>query len=177
MLKFLEQKIRRVPDFPKKGILFYDITPVLQDAKAFKTAIDLMCNLITNELGDNFDKVASIESRGFILGSAVAYTLNKGFVMVRKEGKLPYETLSYSYGLEYGTATCEIHIDAISKGEKVVVIDDLIATGGTAVATAKLVRELGGNVIGALFLIELTSLEGRKELEKENIKVLSILKY
>ncbi len=174
----LDKKIRRVPDFPKKGILFYDLTTLLQDSSTFHKAIDLLADKVEKEIGSkNFQKVVSIESRGFILGSPLAYKFKKGFVIVRKEGKLPYETLSYSYGLEYGTATVEIHTDAIEKGESVIVVDDLIATGGTISATIKLVEDLGGKVVGSVFLVELVKLGGRKIIESKGIKVVSIISY
>jgi len=176
--KILDRSIRRVPDFPKKGILFYDISTLLKDKKAFKIAIDEIIKKIEEEIGkDSFDKVASIESRGFIFGSAIAYKLEKGFVIVRKEGKLPAETLSYTYGLEYGTATIEIHTDSVEKGEKLIVVDDVLATGGTALATCKLIKDLGGEVKACVFLIELEKTEGRKKIEREGIKVISLLKY
>lgn len=174
----LDKKIRRVPDFPKKGILFYDLTTLLQDFSTFPKTIDLLAEKIEKEIGSkNFQKVVSIESRGFILGSPLAYTFKKGFVIVRKEGKLPYETLSYSYGLEYGTATVEIHTDAIEKGENVIVVDDLIATGGTVAATIKLIEDLGGKVIGSAFLVELAKLGGRKLIESNGVKVISLIAY
>ncbi len=175
--KILDRNIRRIPDFPKKGILFYDISTLLKNKDAFRIAVDEMGKAISEEIGDDFDKVASIESRGFIFGSAIAYKFGKGFVIVRKEGKLPAETLSYSYGLEYGTATVEIHSDAIENGEKVIVVDDLLATGGTALAACKLVEDLGGEVKACVFLIELEKTGGRKKLEEKGIKVISLLKY
>lgn len=178
VIRELDQKIRRVPDFPKKGILFYDVTTLLKDSSAFYKAIDLLAEKIEKEIGSkNFDKVASIESRGFILGAPLAYKFKKGFVVVRKEGKLPYETLSYSYGLEYGTATVEIHVDAVEKGEKIIVVDDLIATGGTLSATVKLIEDIGGKVVGSAFLIELAKLNGRKIMDEKGIKVISLIVY
>ena len=170
-IKFLDENIRRVPDYPKKGILFYDISTLLKNGKAFKTAVDLLVSKLKKY---KFDKVVAIESRGFIFGGAIAYKFGVGLVIVRKEGKLPAETLSYSYGLEYGEATVEIHTDAIKKGEKVIVLDDLIATGGTAEATCKLVQDLGGKPVACAFLIELVKLGGAKKLPCD---VVSLIKY
>lgn len=178
IIKELDQKIRRVPDFPKKGVLFYDVTTLLKDGEAFHKALDLLAKKIEKEISPkNFQKVVCIESRGFILGAPIAYIFKKGLVIVRKEGKLPHETLSYSYGLEYGTATVEIHTDSIEKGESVIIVDDLIATGGTVSATVKLVEDLGGKAIAAVFLVELAKLNGRKLIESKGLKVLSLLVY
>lgn len=177
-LDYLDRSIRRIPDFPRKGILFYDISTLIKDAKAFTKAIDILCENIDKYVGrDGFSKVVSIESRGFIFGSAIAYVFKKGLVIVRKEGKLPAETISYSYGLEYGTATVEIHIDAIDENEKVLIVDDLLATGGTALAACKIVRDLKGVPVGCVFLIELEKLGGRKKIEQEGIKVVSLIRY
>lgn len=174
----LDRKIRRVPDFPKKGILFYDVTTLLKDASAFRKAIDLLAERVEKEIGvQNFQKVASIESRGFILGAPLAYKFNKGLVIMRKEGKLPYESLSCSYGLEYGIASIEVHVDAVEKGENLIIVDDLIATGGTVSAATRLINDLGGKVVGAVFLVELAKLEGRKFLDSQGIKVISLLSY
>lgn len=161
-MKKVEDYIRSIPDFPEEGIIFRDVTSVLQDADGLKLAIDEMAKLIENV---DCDIIAGTESRGFIFGMPLAYLLHKPFVLIRKAGKLPCETVSKTYDLEYGSATIEIHKDAISKGQKVVLIDDLIATGGTMKAAAELVEELGGEVAKMVFLIELAGLEGRKVLE------------
>jgi len=160
----LISKIRKIPDFPKKGILFYDITTLLNDAKAFRYCINQMVNhYLSKDL--HFDKVVSAESRGFIFGSILAYEMHAGFVPIRKPGKLPYKTLSHSYELEYGNDTLEIHEDAIQPGEKVLFVDDLLATGGTAQAACKLIEKLGGKVANLTFLIELTNLKGIEKLK------------
>lgn len=161
-MKKVEDYIRSIPDFPEPGIIFRDVTSVLQDADGLKLAIDEMAKLLENV---DCDVIAGAESRGFIFGMPLAYLLHKPFVLIRKAGKLPCETISKTYDLEYGSATIEIHKDAIKPGQKVVLIDDLIATGGTMKAAAQLVEELGGEVVKMLFLIELAGLEGRKALE------------
>lgn len=161
-MKKIEDYIRSIPDFPEPGIIFRDVTSVLQDADGLKLAIDEMAKLLENV---DCDVIAGAESRGFIFGMPLAYLLHKPFVLIRKAGKLPCETVSRTYDLEYGSATIEIHKDAIKPGQKVVLIDDLIATGGTMKAAAQLVEELGGEVVKLLFLIELAGLEGRKALE------------
>lgn len=168
----LKKLIRDVPDFPQKGIIFKDITTLIKDKNGFKRAIDLLKEKI-NHL--NFEKFVAIESRGYIFGAALAYLMDKGLVIVRKPGKLPAETIKEEYSLEYGTNTIEMHKDAINKGEKVVIIDDLLATGGTARATAKLIERLGGKVEGVLFLIELDFLKGIEKLKGYNIY--SIIHY
>ena len=166
-MKKVEDYVRTIPDFPEKGIMFRDVTSVLQDADGLKLAIDEMVKLLD---GVDCDVIAGAESRGFIFGMPIAYLLNKPFVLIRKAGKLPCETVSKTYDLEYGTATIEIHKDAIQPGQKVVLIDDLIATGGTMKAAAELVEELGGEVAKMLFLIELAGLEGRKALEGYDVQ-------
>ena len=153
--------IRDIPDFPQPGIIFKDITPLLADENAFSSVIDL---IVVHYGRGNVDKVVGMEARGFILASPVAYHFGAGFVPVRKEGKLPWETEREEYELEYGTAVLEIHKDAIRPGERVLIVDDVLATGGTAKATAKLVERLGGKVIGIACLIELTFLNGRDKL-------------
>jgi adenine phosphoribosyltransferase len=153
--------IRDVPDFPQPGIVFKDITPLLADENAFSSVIDL---IVVHYGRGNIDKVVGIEARGFILASPVAYHFGAGFVPVRKEGKLPWDSEKEEYALEYGTATLEIHKDAIRPGERVLIVDDVLATGGTARATARLVEGLGGKVVGIACLIELAFLEGRKAL-------------
>ena len=161
-MKKVEDYIRSIPDFPEEGIIFRDITSVIESAEGLKLAIDELAKLLE---GVECDVIAGAESRGFVFGMPLAYILNKPFVMVRKAGKLPCETISKTYDLEYGTATIEIHKDSIKKGQKVVLVDDLIATGGTMKAAAELIEELGGEITKILFLIELKGLEGRKVLE------------
>ena len=158
----LRDYVTEIPNFPKKGILFRDITTVLSDKDGFKMAIDGLIDLVKDI---DFDYVVGTESRGFIFGAPVAYALNKGFILVRKKGKLPRETISESYDLEYGTAEVEMHIDAIQPGQKVVIIDDLIATGGTVEAVIKLVEREGGVVAKVAFVMELAGLEGREKLK------------
>ena len=157
----LRAKIREVPDFPKPGILFYDITTLLKDADAFAEVIDRMADQV--EAG-SVDLVVGMESRGFIFSAPLAYKLKAGFVPVRKLGKLPAETLEVEYALEYGTATLEIHRDAITSGQRVLIVDDLLATGGTVMGTIELVRRLGGEIAGLSFMVELTALHGRDQL-------------
>tara|TARA_R110000824_G_scaffold390760_7_gene587733 strand:+ start:35689 stop:36216 length:528 start_codon:yes stop_codon:yes gene_type:complete len=170
----LKKFIRTIPDYPKDGILFRDITTLLSDAEGFRMAIDA---LVALHEGAQFDVVAGIEARGFILGGAVAHQLGKGFIPVRKKGKLPFETMSQEYDLEYGTDVVEIHTDAIEKDARVLLIDDLIATGGTAEAAVKLITRAGGNVMAASFVIELPDLGGRERLEALDIEVLSLCAY
>lgn len=162
-MKKVEDYIRSIPGFPKEGIVFRDVTSVLQSAEGLRLAIDELAKRLE---GLDFDVIAGAESRGFIFGTPLSYLLNKPFVPIRKAGKLPCETVSKTYDLEYGTATIEIHKDAITPGMKVVLLDDLIATGGTIRAAAELVEELGGEVVKCLFLIELVDLKGRDVLKK-----------
>lgn len=171
-LKYLERSIRNIPDFPQPGILFRDITTLLKDGKAFKTAIDLLYKKYKNQ---KIDKILAVESRGFVLGSVLAYKMGKGIVLVRKKGKLPYKKISATYSLEYGTDTLEIHEDAISPGEKVLVIDDLLATGGTVSAVLDLVKKLKAKVAGLAFVIELVDLKGREKLK--GFPVFSLIKF
>lgn len=168
----LKTRIRHVPDFPKAGILFYDVTTLLRDAGGFKLAIDAMSAPYG---GRGISLVVGIESRGFILGAAVADRIGAGFVPVRKVGKLPHTTVRVSYELEYGTDSLEMHSDAIERGQKVLIVDDLLATGGTARATVDLVRQLGGDVHGVVVLIELLALKGRDKLTGENVH--AVLQY
>jgi adenine phosphoribosyltransferase len=161
MLEQVRQAIRDIPDFPQPGILFKDITPVLKEPALFDDVVKLFVERVE---ALRVDKIAVIESRGFIFGAPVAHELGLGLVPVRKKGKLPYHTIEESYALEYGTATLEVHEDAFEKGERIVIIDDLLATGGTALASAKLVERLGAHVAEFLFLVELEFLEGRKKL-------------
>ncbi len=173
-MKNIEDYIRTIPDYPKPGILFRDVTTLFSDAKGFRMAVDALVQL---HVGEEIDLVAGIEARGFILGGAVAHQLGKGFVPVRKKGKLPRETFGQEYQLEYGTDVVEIHTDAISKGAKVLLVDDLIATGGTAEAAVKLISRAGGNVLAASFVIELPDLGGRQRLEAYEIEVLSLCSF
>lgn len=174
MAKSLELKnyIRNIPDFPKAGILFRDITTLLKDKKAFKFALDALVNKYKNK---RIDKVVAVEARGFILGGAIAHRLNAGFVPVRKTGKLPWKTNSVTYDLEYGTDTLQIHHDAIGVDDKVLIVDDLLATGGTVKAVTDLVKQLQGKIVGIAFLIELTDLKGKDKLK--DYPVYSLIKY
>ena len=165
-MKKLEEYVKSIPDFPEKGIIFRDVTSVLQDAEGLHLAIDQMQEKLE---GVDFDVVLGPESRGFIFGVPIAYNMHKAFVPVRKKGKLPRATISQTYDLEYGTATIEIHKDAIQPGQKVVLIDDLIATGGTTEAIIKMVEELGGEVVKIVFLMELAGLKGRERLSGYDI--------
>ena len=171
-MEHLKSRIRSVPDFPKTGILFYDITTLLQDAEGFRLAIDAMATPFRDQ---RVDLVVGIESRGFIFGAAVADRLGTGFAPVRKPGKLPSSTIRATYDLEYGSDSLEMHADAVRDGQRTVIIDDLLATGGTARATIDLVKKLGGHVIGLGFLIELVALNGRDKLAGESVQ--TVLKY
>ena len=168
----LRAAVRDVPDFPKKGIVFKDITPVLNDPVLFRASIDLFLERCR---GIKFDKIVGIDARGFVFGSAVAYELGVGFIPIRKRGKLPYRTEVAKYSLGYGEAEMEMHVDALTAGERVVMVDDLLATGGTSAAAAVLIRKAGGSLVEAQFLIELEILHGRKQLEPT--PVTSFLKY
>ncbi len=168
----LKKLIREVPDFPKKGILFYDITTLLKDKVGLATLVD---QLAEHYIGQNVDLVLGMEARGFIFAPALAYRLNAGFVPVRKPGKLPAETVKYDYALEYGTNSLEIHKDAIKPGQRVLIVDDLLATGGTAEATAKLATLLGAEIAGLGFIVELNFLKGREKLK--GYDVMSLLRY
>jgi adenine phosphoribosyltransferase len=168
----LGKSIRSIPDFPKPGILFRDITTLVKDKKAFKLAIDILFKKYKNK---KIDKVVAVESRGFIFGATLAYKLSAGFVPVRKKGKLPARTISATYALEYGTDTLEIHEDAINPGERVLIVDDLLATGGTVSAVIDLVKQLKGKIIGIGFLIELVDLHGRKKLK--GYPIYSLIKF
>lgn len=171
-MKKLEDYITNIKDYPQKGIIFRDISTVLQDKDGLKLAVDELCRIVQKF---EFDTVAGLESRGFLFGAPLAYKLGKGFVMIRKKGKLPRETISAEYELEYGKAEIEIHKDAVKKGERVLLIDDLIATGGTAEAAAGLIERLGANIAGMAFLAELEALKGRERLSKYNIE--TVLKF
>ena len=168
----LKSKIREIPDWPEKGVNFKDITPLLQDKEAFKFVIDKMCEpFIENKP----DIIVGIDARGFILSAAMAYKLNTGLAIIRKKGKLPHKTISADYTLEYATNTIEMHEDAIQKGQKVLLVDDVLATGGTMEATAQMVEKLGGQILGIAFLIELDFLKGKEKLK--NYKVESLIHY
>lgn len=171
-MKKIEEYVRSIPDFPEPGIIFRDITSVLQDADGLQLAIDSMIKLLD---GVDYDVVAGTESRGFIFGVPIAYEMHKPFIPVRKKGKLPCETISQSYDLEYGQATIEMHKDSIKPGQKVVLVDDLIATGGTIEAAIKLVEQLGGEVVKVIFLMELAGLKGRERLK--GYDVASVITY
>ena len=170
----LRTTIRTIPDYPKPGIMFRDITTLLGDARAFRHAIG---ELVRPFADDAPDKVAGIEARGFILGGAVAHQLSAGFVPIRKRGKLPHTKVSLAYSLEYGIDEMEIHTDAIGEGERVLLVDDLIATGGTAVAAAQLLRQVGADVIGACFIIDLPDLEGSTLLRKQGVDVRVLVSF
>ncbi len=171
-MKKVEDYIRTIPDFPEPGIMFRDVTSILQDAEGFHLAIDEMIKLLKDV---DCDVIAGAESRGFVFGAPIAYALNKPFVLVRKKGKLPCDTVEQSYDLEYGQATIEMHKDSIKPGQKVVIVDDLIATGGTIEAACKLVEQLGGEVVKIIFLMELAGLNGREKLAKYDVE--SVVTY
>lgn len=172
MQNYVESKVRDIVDFPKKGIVFRDITTAVKDAKALKFMIDFL----TEQYADKkIDYVAGVESRGFIFGSVLAYNLGAGFVMIRKPGKLPADVISQEYSLEYGTDKIEMHADAVEEGKNVLVIDDLLATGGTVDAACKLLKKVGANIVGAAFIIELSDLGGREKLK--DIDVVSMIQY
>jgi adenine phosphoribosyltransferase len=168
----LKEKIRNIPDFPKKGIVFRDITPLIRDSEAFKYSIDRMAEHYRNK---KIDVILGAEARGFIFGAALAYKMGTGFIPVRKSGKLPYMTCKASYDLEYGSNVLEMHVDAVNKGDRILIVDDLAATGGTAKAKAELVESRGGIVVGFCFLVELEFLNPRKILSKYD--VFSLIKY
>ena len=171
-MKKIEEYVRSIPDFPEPGIIFRDVTSVIQDADGLQLAIDSMQDCLK---GVDFDVITGLESRGFIFGMPIAYNLHKPFVLVRKAGKLPCETISRTYDLEYGSATIEMHKDSIKPGQKVVIVDDLIATGGSVEAAIKLVEELGGIVVKVVFLMELAGLKGRERLK--GYDVVSVICY
>lgn len=170
----LAAAIRSIPDYPKPGIIFRDITTLLGDARAFRRAVD---ELVQPYAGLKVDKVAGMEARGFILGGAVAHQLSAGFVPIRKKGKLPHETVRIAYSLEYGVDEMEIHMDAVKPGEKVILVDDLIATGGTAVGAVQLLRQIGADVVSACFVIDLPELGGRKKLEALGVEVRTLVEF
>ncbi|WP_448976415.1 adenine phosphoribosyltransferase [Neisseria sp.] len=167
----LADKIRKIENWPQKGILFHDITPVLQSAEYFRLLVDL---LVYRYMGQKIDVVAGLDARGFIIGAALAYQLNVGFVPIRKKGKLPFDTVSQSYALEYGEATVEIHTDAIKPGARVLLVDDLVATGGTMLAGVELIRKLGGEVIEAAAILEFTDLDGGKKIREGGVPLFTL---
>lgn len=166
--------IRTIPDYPKTGVFFRDITTLLGNAKAFRRAVD---ELVYPYAGSKIDKIAGIEARGFILGGAIAHQLSSGFIPIRKKGKLPHETVRVAYSLEYGIDEMEMHRDALSPGEKVILVDDLIATGGTAVAATQLLRSMGADIVAACFVIDLPDLGGRKRLEALGVDVRTLIAF
>lgn len=166
--------IRSIPDYPKEGIVFRDITTLLEDPAGFRRTVD---ELVQPFAGSGISQVAGIEARGFILGGAVAHQLSTGFVAIRKKGKLPWQTISVEYELEYGTDEVEIHIDSIEKGDRILIVDDLLATGGTAAAAAQLVGDAGGEIVGASFVIDLPDLGGRARLEAMGISVRTLVSF
>ncbi|WP_119943255.1 adenine phosphoribosyltransferase [Neorhizobium sp. NCHU2750] len=170
----LAAAIRSIPDYPKPGIIFRDITTLLGDPVAFRQAVD---ELVEPYKGLGIDKIAGMEARGFILGGAMAHQLSAGFVPIRKKGKLPYRTVSMSYSLEYGTDEMEIHVDAVKPGEEVILCDDLIATGGTAVGAVQLLRQIGAKVVSACFVIDLPDLGGRRKLEALGVDVRTLVEF
>ena len=170
----LKKYIRSIPDYPKKGILFRDITTLIKDNAAFKESIDRMAKMVEKE---TFDKIGAIESRGFIFASALSYKLSKSLILMRKKDKLPAEKYSVNFKLEYGESTLEMHKDSIKKGEKVIIVDDLIATGGTAEAAAKLIKISGGIVAGFIFVINLFDLKGNNLLKKKGYKAESLIEF
>lgn len=172
----IKSKIRTIPDYPKKGIMFRDITTLIKDPVGFRLMIDTLTQRYMH-VGFQFDTIVGIESRGFIIGSALAYTLGKGFIPIRKKGKLPAEVVSQEYELEYGTDRIEIHKDALKKGERVLLIDDLLATGGTALAAAALVEQLGAKVVEMAFIVDLPDVGGKKKLTAKGYKVFALTEF
>ncbi|PSJ58146.1 adenine phosphoribosyltransferase [Pseudaminobacter soli (ex Li et al. 2025)] len=172
--EMLISSIRNIPDYPKPGVMFRDITTLLGDARAFRRAID---ELVHPYAGTKVEKIAGIEARGFILGGAIAHQLSAGFVPIRKKGKLPHDTVRIAYSLEYGLDEMEMHKDAVVPGEKVILVDDLIATGGTAEAAAKLLRQMGADIVAACFVIDLPDLGGRKKLEALDVPVRTLIAF
>ena len=170
----LKSSIRTIPDYPKKGILFRDITTLLADARSFRRAVD---ELVHPWAGSKIDKVAGIEARGFIIGGAVAHQVSAGFVPIRKKGKLPHQTVRMAYALEYGTDEMEMHVDAVTAGDRVVLVDDLIATGGTAEGAVKLLRQVGAQVLAACFIIDLPDLGGADKLRKLDVSVRTLVSF
>jgi adenine phosphoribosyltransferase len=172
----IKSKIRTIPDYPKKGIMFRDITTLIKDPVGFRLVVDSLAQRYIHSQF-KFDTIVGIESRGFIIGSALAYALGKGFIPIRKKGKLPAEVEFQEYALEYGTDRIEIHKDALKKGERVVLVDDLLATGGTALAAAALVEKLGGIVVEMAFIVDLPEVGGRKKLEQKGYKIIALTEF
>ena len=170
----VEDYIRAIPDFPKPGIVFRDVTTLFGDPRGFRMAIDMLLHPFA---GQRIDKVAALEARGFILGGAIAHQLSVGFIPVRKKGKLPGETLEENYVLEYGEATMEVHVDAIQPGEQILIVDDLIATGGTCEAGIKLIRKMQGEIVGCAFVVDLPELGGRKRVEALDVSVHALCEF
>jgi adenine phosphoribosyltransferase len=174
LAEIIKSKIRSIPDFPKKGIIFRDITTLLKDREGFRMAIDAFIRRYSKM---EIDYIAGVEARGFLIGGAIAYELRKGLVPIRKKGKLPYETISHEYALEYGTDVVEVHVDAVKKGDRVLIIDDLLATGGTAIACAKLIEKLGGQVVELAFIVELPDVGGHKRIEEAGYRQFSLVQF
>jgi adenine phosphoribosyltransferase len=170
----LRDAVRTIPDYPKPGVMFRDITTLLADARAFRRAID---ELVQPYAGSKVSKVAGIEARGFILGGAVAHQMSAGFIPIRKKGKLPHETVSIAYSLEYGDDHMEMHVDAVSRGEKVILVDDLIATGGTAEAACRLLTSMGAEIVAACFIIDLPALGGARKIEALGVPVRALMQF
>ncbi|MAZ16900.1 adenine phosphoribosyltransferase [Oricola sp.] len=170
----LEASIRTIPDYPKRGVMFRDITTLLGDARAFRRSID---ELVHPYAGTKIDKIAGVEARGFILGGAMSHQLSAGFVPIRKKGKLPYETVRIAYSLEYGIDEMEMHKDAVKTGERVILVDDLIATGGTAEGAVKLLQQMGAEVVAACFIVDLPDLGGRKKIEALGVPVRTLIEF
>lgn len=174
LIEILKDSIRDIPDYPKPGIMFRDITTMLGDAKAFRLAVDA---LVHPYVGTKMDQIAGIEARGFILGGAMAHQLSAGFIPIRKKGKLPYDKVQIAYSLEYGVDEMEMHRDAVKPGQKVILVDDLIATGGTAEAATKLLQQMGADVVAACFVVDLPELGGRKKIEALGVPVRTLIEY
>ncbi|MGQ5719024.1 adenine phosphoribosyltransferase [Pseudochrobactrum asaccharolyticum] len=172
--EFLKTSLRTIPDYPRPGVMFRDVTTLMGNPQAFRRAID---ELVFPYAGGKADKIAGVEARGFILGGAMAHQLSAGFVPIRKKGKLPYETVRIAYSLEYGIDEMEMHRDAIQPGERVLLVDDLIATGGTAVAAVNLLRQMGAEIVAACFIVDLPDLGGRKKLEELGVNVRTLLEF
>jgi adenine phosphoribosyltransferase len=170
----IKSKIRSIPDFPKKGIVFRDITTLLNDGEGFRMAVDAF---IRRYSGMDIDLVAGIEARGFIIAGAIAYELRKGLVPIRKQGKLPYETVSYEYDLEYGTDTIEVHVDAVKPGDRVLIVDDLLATGGTSLASARLIEKLGGRVVELAFIVDLPDVGGADRIRDAGYGLFTLVQF
>ena len=172
--EIIKSKIRSIPDFPKKGIIFRDITTLLSDREGFRMTIDAFIRRYSKM---NIDYIAGVEARGFLIGGAIAYELRKGLVPIRKKGKLPYTTVSHEYELEYGTDVVEVHVDSVKKGDRVLIIDDLLAAGGTALACAKLIEKLGGQVVEIAFIVELPDVGGHKRIEDAGYSQFALVQF